>query len=61
LREERGFGDGFVWRVIFGRDLAAEALGLGLERQKSEDNFGLAIDAAEAVGEAEGAIPIDGG
>jgi hypothetical protein len=25
------------------------------------DSFGLAIDAVEAVGEPEGAVPIDGG
>ena len=73
LREAKGFGNGFVWRAIFGRELevleavkivdgaAVQALGLGVETQKGGDEFGLAIDAIEAVGEAEGAVPMDGG
>ena len=55
---------GSFWRAIFGLELVAEALeavemvdgaavetlGLGLETQKGGDDFGLTIDAAEAVG-----------
>ena len=65
--EARGFDNGFVWRFIFGREMAAEAveavkivdgaavetLGLGLEAEKGGNDLGLAIDLVEAEGEPE--------
>ena len=70
-----GFDDGFVWHVIFGRELVAEALeavkivdgaavetlGLGLEAEKDGNDFGLAIDLVEAEGEPESSVLINGG